>query len=138
MRPARLARTGRPQQPGAALRPRPSHAFPGLRPKHDFAASGGLRRGGDGRDLRGADQESALEEAELGLLLTKMQDEPVDLHELYQLIRQKLNELKAFGMPLPADLVQFEHDLEAEFAADKEDSERRTRLDEVVRQRATR
>jgi len=77
-------------------------------------------------------------EAELGLLLTKMQDEPVDLHELYQLIRQKLNELKAFGMPLPADLVQFEHDLEAEFAADKEDSERRTRLDEVVRQRATR
>jgi hypothetical protein len=77
-------------------------------------------------------------EAELGLLLTKMQDEPVDLHELYQLIRQKLNELKAFGMPLPADLVQFEHDLEAEFAADKEDSERRARLDEVVRQRATR
>ena len=77
-------------------------------------------------------------EAELGLLLTKMQDEPVDLHELYQLIRQKLNELKAFGMPLPADLVQFEHDLEAEFAADKEDSERRARLDEVVRQRAIR
>jgi len=77
-------------------------------------------------------------EAELGLLLTKMQDEPVDLHELYQLLRQKLNELKAFGMPLPADLVQFEHDLEAEFAADKEDSERRARLDEVVRQRATR
>ena len=73
-------------------------------------------------------------EAELGLLLTRMQDEPEDLHELYQLIRQKLNELKAFGMPLPADLVQFEHDL----AADKEDSERRARVDKVLRQRATR
>jgi hypothetical protein len=77
-------------------------------------------------------------EAELGLLLTRMQDEPEDLHELYQLIRQKLNELKAFGMPLPADLVQFEHDLEAEFAAYKEDSERRARVDKVLRQRATR
>jgi hypothetical protein len=77
-------------------------------------------------------------EAELGLLFTRMQDEPVDRHELYQLIRQKLNELKAFGMPLPEDLVQFERDLEAEFAADKEDSERRARVDKVLRQRATR
>ena len=33
---------------------------------------------------------------------------------------QKLNELKAFGMPLPEDLVQFERRLEAEFEADKE------------------
>ena len=77
-------------------------------------------------------------EAELGLLLTRMQDEPVDRHELFELIRRKLNELKAFGMPLPADLVQFEHDLEAEFVTDKADSERRARLDKVVRQRATR
>ena len=58
-------------------------------------------------------------EAELGLLLTQMQNEPDDLHELYEQIRQKLNEMKAYGMPLPADLVQFEHDLEAEFAAEK-------------------
>ena len=76
-------------------------------------------------------------EAELGLLLTRMQNEPVDLHEIYQEIRGKLNELKAFGMPLPQDLVQFEHDLEAEFAADKEDEERRARLDEVIAKRAT-
>ena len=75
-------------------------------------------------------------EAELGLLLTRMQNEPVDLHELYQEIRLKLNELKAYGMPLPADLVQFEHDLEAEFAAEKEDEERRARLDEVIAKRA--
>jgi hypothetical protein len=77
-------------------------------------------------------------EAELGLLLTSMQDEPEDRHEIYQLIRQKLNELKAFGMPLPADLVQFERDLEAEFAADMQDSERQARLDSVISRRATR
>jgi hypothetical protein len=77
-------------------------------------------------------------EAELGLLLTSMQDEPEDRHELYQLIRQKLNELKAFGMPLPADLVQFERDLEAEFAAEMQDSERQARLDDVVSRRAAR
>ena len=78
------------------------------------------------------------QEAELGLLLTSMQDEPEDRHEIYQLIRQKLNELKAFGMPLPADLVQFERDLEAEFAADMQDSERQARLDSVISRRATR
>jgi hypothetical protein len=31
---------------------------------------------------------------------------------------QKLNELKAYGMPLPDDLVALEHHLEREFAAD--------------------
>jgi hypothetical protein len=75
-------------------------------------------------------------EAELGLLLTRMQNEPDDLHEVYEQIRLKLNELKAYGMPLPQDLVQFEHDLEAEFAAEKEDEERRARLDEVIAKRA--
>jgi hypothetical protein len=78
-------------------------------------------------------------EAELGLLLTQMQNEPEDRHELYLRIRQTLNELKAYGMPLPADLVQFEHDLEAEFAADvraDEDEERRARIDSVIASRA--
>ena len=55
-------------------------------------------------------------EAELGLLLTRMQNEPEDWRELYELVHLKLNELKAYGMPLPQDLVQFEQDLEAEFA----------------------
>jgi hypothetical protein len=40
-------------------------------------------------------------EAELGLLFTRMQNEPEDWRELYEVIRQKLNELKAYGMPLP-------------------------------------
>lgn len=54
--------------------------------------------------------------SELSMLLTEMQNEPEDAHELYLQIREKLNELKAFGMPLPADLVKMEHDLEAEFS----------------------
>ena len=49
-------------------------------------------------------------EAELGLLLARMLNEPYDRHEIYELIRQKLNELKAYGMPLPEDLVQIEED----------------------------
>ncbi len=77
-------------------------------------------------------------EAELGLLLTRMQTEPTDWGELYEQIRLKLNELKAYGMPLPEDLVQFERDLEAEFAAEKEDAERRARVDKVIGQRAKR
>jgi hypothetical protein len=77
-------------------------------------------------------------EAELGLLLTRMQNEPDDLHELYEQIRLKLNEMKAYGMPLPADLVQFEHDIEAEFAAEKEYAERQTRMDKVITDRAKR
>jgi hypothetical protein len=58
-------------------------------------------------------------QAELGLLLTRMQNEPADRHELYLLVMQKLNELKAYGMPLPEDLVQLERRLEAEFEADQ-------------------
>lgn len=57
--------------------------------------------------------------AELGILVTKMQEEPEDRHELYLQLMEKLNELKAFGMPLPDDLVEFEKALESEFAADK-------------------
>ena len=58
-------------------------------------------------------------QSELGLLLTRMQNEPHDRHELYLIIRQKLNEIKACGMPLPDDLVLFERRLEAEFEQDQ-------------------
>jgi len=77
-------------------------------------------------------------EAELGLLLTRMQNQPQDEHELYELVRQKLNEMKAYGMPLPEDLVQFERDLEAEFLAESEDRQRRARLDKLIAERARR
>jgi hypothetical protein len=77
-------------------------------------------------------------EAELGLLLTRMQNEPQDLHELHELIRQKLNELKAYGMPLPQDLVQREKDLETEFAPESGDAERRARLGRLIAKRQRR
>lgn len=57
--------------------------------------------------------------AELGILMTQMQNQPEDRHELYLQLMEKLNEIKAFGMPLPQDLVEMEKALEAEFAADK-------------------
>lgn len=61
--------------------------------------------------------------AELDLLLTQMQNEPEDRHELYLQIVQKLNELKAFGMPLPENLVRLEKSLEAEFASEQAQAE---------------
>jgi hypothetical protein len=77
-------------------------------------------------------------EAELGLLLTKMQSEPESWHELYEEVRSTLNELKAYGLPLPEDLVEFEHDLAEEFRARTEAVCRRSRIDRVIAQRAKR
>jgi hypothetical protein len=57
--------------------------------------------------------------AEIALLLAQVEETPHDEHELYLRIRQKLNELKAYGMPLPDDLVELEQRLEREFAADQ-------------------
>lgn len=56
--------------------------------------------------------------AELALLLNQMENQPEDRHELYLQIREKLNEMRAFGMPLPNDLVRLERELEAEFKAE--------------------
>jgi hypothetical protein len=58
-------------------------------------------------------------EAAISLLITQMENQPDDRHEIYLQIREKLNEMRAFGMPLPGDLVKLEKELEAEFAADK-------------------
>jgi hypothetical protein len=55
--------------------------------------------------------------AELELLLESMRNAPEDVHELHQQILQKFNELKAFGMPLPADLVRLEAQLAASFSS---------------------
>lgn len=57
--------------------------------------------------------------AELSLLINQMEDQPDDPHELYLQIREKLNELRAFGLPLPDDLVAFERELEKKFAAER-------------------
>lgn len=57
-------------------------------------------------------------QAEIGILLTRMQNEPEDRHELYLQLQERLAEIKAFGMPLPDDLKALEEALNAEFRPD--------------------
>jgi hypothetical protein len=59
-------------------------------------------------------------EAEISLLLTQMENQPEDKHELYLQLREKLNEMRAYGMPVPDDFKRLITDLEAEFEADQE------------------
>lgn len=63
----------------------------------------------------------ALEElkAQIAVLLTSLEDNPQDLHELHEVIRQKLAQIKAMGLSLPDDLVQLEKRLEADFTPAK-------------------
>ena len=59
----------------------------------------------------------ALEEikARISLLLEEMVNQPEDEHEVLERLREKLNELRAMGMPLPDDLVALEKRLEERF-----------------------
>jgi hypothetical protein len=61
----------------------------------------------------------ALEElkAQIAMLMARLEEDPKDAHELYELVREKLEQMKAMGLPLPADLVGLEKNLEREFAA---------------------
>jgi len=54
-------------------------------------------------------------QAELNRIAREIVDRPGDRHELYLRLREKLNELRAMGMPAPEDLVRLEHKLEREF-----------------------
>lgn len=54
--------------------------------------------------------------AEIIDLFEKMINQPHDAHELGIELRERLNELKASGMPLPDDLAELEARLDAEFA----------------------
>jgi len=53
--------------------------------------------------------------AQIALLLEEMVNQPEDEHELLEQVREKLAELRAMGMPLPADLVALERQLEERF-----------------------
>lgn len=57
-------------------------------------------------------------ETELNLLLTQMENLPEDRHEFYLQLRAKLAEFRAFGMPVPEDLLHLEKQLEKEFEAE--------------------
>jgi predicted nucleic acid-binding Zn-ribbon protein len=59
----------------------------------------------------------ALEElkAQISLLLEEMINQPEDQHEVQEQLREKLAEMRAMGMPLPADLVELERRLDNDF-----------------------
>jgi predicted nucleic acid-binding Zn-ribbon protein len=54
-------------------------------------------------------------QAEISLLLNQINEQPEDLHELYEMLHQKLNEMRATGQPLPQDLVELEQKLLRDF-----------------------
>jgi hypothetical protein len=55
-------------------------------------------------------------QAEISLLLTQMENQPQDAHELHEVIREKINEMRAFGLPIPEDLLDLEKKLGASFS----------------------
>lgn len=57
-------------------------------------------------------------EAEFALLLNEMENRIEGRHELYLQLREKMNELRAFGMPVPDDIKTLMEGLEAEFATE--------------------
>jgi hypothetical protein len=65
--------------------------------------------------------------AEIDSLLQAVREAPHDRYELYLTIMQKLNELKAYGMPLPADLVELENRLDRELTAERREEQGRKR-----------
>ena len=59
----------------------------------------------------------ALEElqSQISLLVSQINNQPEDVHELYELLHQKLNELRSTGQPLPKDLIELEKRMLEEF-----------------------
>ena len=57
--------------------------------------------------------------AQIAVLLDSLEDNPEDLHELHQMIRQHLSQARAMGTELPQDLVDLERKLEADFPKGK-------------------
>ncbi len=52
--------------------------------------------------------------SEINMLLSEMESQPQDQWELHEVILEKLNELRALGLPVPQDLVQLEERLSRE------------------------
>jgi hypothetical protein len=59
-------------------------------------------------------------QAEIASLLIRMNEQPEDVHEVEQLLRGKLNEYRAFGLPLPQDLAELEALLDRRFAQEED------------------
>ncbi|RWE74136.1 MAG: hypothetical protein E5W28_05905 [Mesorhizobium sp.] len=57
--------------------------------------------------------------AQIDLLLQEMINQPEDDHEIQEQLREKLRELRAMGLPLPADLVELEKRLDDDLDAEE-------------------
>lgn len=55
-------------------------------------------------------------QAEIASLLMRMNEQPEDLAEVEIMLREKLNEYRAFGLPLPQDLADLEAALDQRLA----------------------
>ncbi|MBZ9738035.1 MULTISPECIES: hypothetical protein [unclassified Mesorhizobium] len=55
--------------------------------------------------------------AQISLLLEEMVNQPEDVHEVQEQLREKLREMRAMGLPLPADLVELEKRLDSDLDA---------------------
>lgn len=62
--------------------------------------------------------------AEIKSLLARLSDQPHDSQELEVMLRRKLDELRAFGMPLPDDLVELEAAIDGQLSAEARQSTR--------------
>ena len=56
--------------------------------------------------------------AEIASLLIRMNEQPHDAQDLEVMLREKLNEYRALGMPLPQDLVDLEEALDKGLASE--------------------
>ncbi len=54
-------------------------------------------------------------EAEISYLLSQMQNQPEDRHELFMKLQERVHRMQAYGMPIPDDLSRFLSELEQEF-----------------------
>ncbi len=55
---------------------------------------------------------------QIDMLLDETQDRPDDWHAVYQKVMQEISEMRAFGMPVPEDLVDLERALEEKFSSE--------------------
>ncbi len=52
--------------------------------------------------------------ASIYLLLEEMTEQPEDLHQLQEQLREKIAELRTLGLPVPEDFIQAEQDMRNE------------------------
>ena len=55
--------------------------------------------------------------ASIYLLLDEMTNQPEDLHQLQEELREKISEFRTLGMPIPNDFIQAEKDLSRQLKA---------------------